>query len=110
MGRFDVSRVPGQARFPLRRFASDEAEEVVKPVAGRPAVEGPHAGRFGSGRVVPLSKRRCFVAVVMQHLSHRGRFLGHDAGEPVKRDSSFGDRARADARVVAAGQQRRSRR
>ena len=71
--RLDRVQVLVQPRFPLRRFAGEEAVEVVEPVAGGPAVERSHRGRLVRRGVVPLAERRRFVAVVVQRLRRWSR-------------------------------------
>ena len=103
--RLDRIEVLVQPRLPLRRLTGEEAVEVVEPVTGGPAVERAHRGGLVGGRVVPLAERRRLVAVVMEHLGQcRGR-LGNDPGVAVEVGCSLGDRAVADAVMVAAGQQ-----
>ncbi len=110
MGRFDGRRVLDQPRFPLRRFAREEAVEVVEAVPGRPAVERTHRRRLVGRRVVPLAEGGRLVAVMPQHLGHRRRSLRDHAGVAIPIHRALGDRAVADALVVAAGEQRRPRR
>ena len=103
--RLDRIQVLVQPGLPLRRFAGEEAVEVVEPVAGGPAVERSHRGRLVRGGVVPLAERRGLVAVVVQRLGDGGGGLGDDPGVTVEVGSPLGDRAVADPVVVPAGQQ-----
>ena len=108
--RLDGVGVLDQPRLPLRGLAGEEAVEVVEAVAGRPAVERAHRRGLVGRRVVPLAERRRLVAVVAQHLGHRRRGLRDHAGVAVPVDRALGDRAVADALVVAPGEQRGARR
>ena len=110
MGRFDGGRVLDQPRFPLRRFAGEEAVEIVEAVPGRPPVERTHRRGLVGRRVVPLAEGGRPVAVVPQDFGHRRRGLRDHAGVAVPVDRAFGDRAVADALVIAPGEQRRPRR
>ena len=110
MGRFDGGRVLDQPRFPLRRFAGEEAVEIVEAVPGRPPVERPHRRGLVGRRVVPLAEGRRPVAVVPQDFGHRRRSLRDHAGVAIPVDRAFGDRAVAHPLVIAPGQQRCARR
>ena len=107
-GGSDAGGVAHQARLVLRRFAGEEAVEVLEAVAGRPVVERAGGGRLLGGRVVPLAERRGAVAVVLQHLGHSGAALRDDAGVAVPVVGQLGDLPVADAVMVAARQQRRA--
>ena len=102
-------RVAHQVRLVLRRFAGEEAVEVLEPVAGRPVVERPLGGGLLGRRVVPLAPGPGVVAVVLEHLGHGRRGLRDGAAEAVPVVGELGDLAVADAGVVPPGQQRRPR-
>ncbi len=106
MRRLDRVVVLGQPRFPLRGLAAEEAVEILEAVAVRPAVLGADRGRLDRRRVVPLAEGGGVVAVVLQHLGDGRGVHRDDAGIAVEGDRALGDGARADARVVAPGQQR----
>lgn len=110
LGRLDRVEVAHQPGLPLRRLAGEEAVEMIEPVAGRPAVFGADGRRFGDRGVVPLAESAGPVAVVAEDLGDGRRRLRDHAGVAVEGDGALGDRAGADARVVAAGEQRRARR
>ena len=103
--RFDRVLVLVQPGLPLRRFAGEEAVEVVEPVAGGPAVERAHRGGLVRGGVVPLPERRGFVAVVVEHLGHGGGRLRDDAGVAVEVGRPLGNGPVTDPVVVPAGQE-----
>ena len=96
-------------RLILRGLAGEEAVEVLEAVAGRPVVERPLARDLFLGRVVPLAPGAGVVAVVLEHFGDGRRGLRDGAAETVEVVGQRGDLAVADARVVAAGQQRRPR-
>ena len=85
---------------------ADEAVEVLKTAAGRPAVE--RAGRAGlpHRHLVALADLRGGVAVEPQRLGQRGLGVGPDRVVSGRGGGQFGDGAHADRVVVAAGQQR----
>ena len=103
--RFDRALVLVQPGLPLRRFAGEEAVEVVEPVAGGPAVKRAHRGGLVRGGVVPLPERRGFVAVVVEHLGHGGGRLRDDAGVSVEVGCPLGNGPVTDPVVVPAGQE-----
>ena len=106
VGRLDGVVVFDQPRFPLRGFTGEEAVEVLKSVAVRPAVLGADRRGLSGGRVVPFAEGRGVVAVLLEHLGDGGGRLGDDAGVAVEGDRTLGDRAGTDAGVVAPGKQR----
>ena len=105
--RLDRNGVLEQARLILRSLARHESVEIVEAVARRPTVERTHRGRFRRRRVVPFAEGRGLVAVVAQHRRNRRGALRDDAGVAVEIERPLRDRARADALVIAPGQQRR---
>ena len=105
VGRLDDVRVLHEAGLPLGGLAGEEPVEVVEAVAGGPVGEGAHRGRLVGRRVVPLAERGGLVAVVAEDLGDGGGRLRHDAGVAVPVDGALGDGARADALVVAPGQE-----
>ena len=101
MRRLDGVVVFDQPRLPLRRFAGEEAVEVLESVAVRPTVLWADRGGLGGGRVVPLAEGGGVVAVVLEHFRDRGGGLGNDPGVTIKRHGALGDGARAHAGMVA---------
>ena len=102
-----------QPRLPLRGLAGQEAVEVVEAdaLAGGPAVERAHRRRLGRPACCATcrTRRSCSrsrpgpSAIVAE-------VFGNHAGIAVPIHRALGDRAGADAMMVAAGQQRRARR
>ena len=109
--RLDRAEVLVQPRLPLRGLAGQKAVEVVEPdaLAGRPAGEGAHRRRLGRRGVVPLAEGGGLVAVGAQHLREGGRGPRDHPGVAVPVHRALGDRAGADALMIAAGQERRAR-
>ena len=107
--RLDRRGVFHKSRLPLRGFAREEAVEIIEAVARGPIGEWPHGGRLVGGRVVPFTKGGGLVAVVLQHLGNRRGSLRNDARVAVPIHRSLGDRAAADALVIASGEQSRTR-
>ena len=108
MRRLDRIEILDQPRLPLRRLAGEEAVEIVEAdtLAGRPERERTHRGRLGGRRVVPLAEGGGVVAVIAEHLGDRRGCPRDDAGIAVPVDGALGDGARADALMIAPGQQR----
>ena len=107
--RLDGGGVLHEARFPLRGFAGEEAVEILEAVARRPIGERPHRRRLVGGRVVPFAEGGGLVAVILQDLGNRRGSHRHDARVAVPIHRALGDRAAADALMVAPGEQRRAR-
>ena len=103
--RLDRVQVLVQPGFPLRRFAGEEAVEVVEPVAGGPAVKRAHRGGLVRGGVVPFPERRGFVAVVVEHFGQGGGGLRDNAGVAVEVGCPLGNGPVTDPVVVPAGQE-----
>ena len=62
LDRIEILVEPGLI---LRCLTGEESIEVIKTMAGGPAVERSHRGRLGSRRVMPLAEGSRPVAVVM---------------------------------------------
>ncbi len=108
--RLDLVHAVIEQRRPLVGLAADEAIELVEAGAGRPAV-GRAGGADLPGRgLVRFSERRRAVAVEPQHLRQRCHAVGALPGLPGKSGGGLGDRAHVVHVVVAAGEQRGSRR
>ena len=105
MRRLDRVEIFVQPGLPLRRFAGEEAIEVVEPVAGGPAVKRAHRGGLVRGGVVPLPKRRGLVAVVVEHFGQGGGRLRNDAGVSVEVGRPLGNGPVTDPVMVPAGQE-----
>ena len=110
MRRLDRNGVLEQARLILRSLARHESVEVVEAVCRRPTIKRTHCGRFRRRRVVPFAEGRGFVAVIAQNRCNCRRGFRDDAGVAVEIERSLRDGARADALVIAPGQERRPRR
>ena len=108
MRRLDRDGVLEQARLILRGLARHESVEIVEAIARGPTVERTHRGRFRRRRVVPFAEGRGLVAVIAQHRRNRRGALRDDAGIAVEIERPLRDRARADALMIAPGQQRRA--
>ena len=104
--RLDGRGVPPQARLVLRGFACDEAIEVVEAQPGRVLVEGAGRRQGRDGRVVPFAEGGRVVAVVAQNARHGGRRARNLADVAVEVVGELGDDARADAVMIASGEQR----
>ncbi|MNV08417.1 hypothetical protein D3C71_988810 [compost metagenome] len=98
--------VAEQLRGELIGLPAHEPVEGLEPLAGGPAVEGPHRAGFPIGGVVPLAERRRGVAVVGQHLGNGGVVIGPHAVVAGEAGGAFGNGAVAGAVMVAPGQQR----
>ena len=98
-----------QTWFPLRRFSGKETIKVIEAIAGWPAILWADGRCFRGGRVMPLAERGSGIAVVPQDLSDRSRFFRNHSCVTIKRNGSFGNRARADSRVIPSGEQAGSR-
>ncbi len=108
--RLDRVEILDEARFPLRCLTREKAVKIVeaKPLAGGPVRERPHRRGFGGRRVVPLTERRRFEAVVTQHLSEGRRSARDHARITVPVERALGDRTVANPVMVAPCQQRRA--
>jgi len=58
-------------RVPLIRLAPDKAIELVEPLVGGPAIEGPRHTGFPRCGFMPLAERAGAVSVESQHLGQR---------------------------------------
>ena len=95
---------------PVARLAAQVSVVALEAAPGRPVPLRRCHVRLVLADDVPLSERVRVVALLSEHLGDRRRLGGNvpvRAGEPRGR---LGDACHPDRRVVAAGQQRRSRR
>ena len=109
--RLDRHRVPVDRRRPLVGLGADEAVEVLEPAAtGGPGVERSHRAGLPHRHLVALAELGGGVAVQLQRLRQRRLVLRPDRAVPGRRRGDLGDPAHADRVMVAARQQRLTRR
>ncbi len=106
--RSDIGGVTNQVGLVLRRFAAEEAIEVIEAVARRPAIEGTRRGCLFGRRVVPFAPRACGIAVVPKHLRGGRAALGHDPGVAVPVVRHLPDLSGPDMMVVPPREERGS--
>ena len=109
--RLDWRRPVVERRVPLVVLAADEPVERLEPTTtGRPGVERTHRRRLPHRHLVALAELRRRVSVQLQR--HRQRRLGVRSQRVVagRGRRRLGDAAHADRVMVAARQQRGSRR
>ncbi len=97
-----------QVGVELVGLALEETVEAVEAPAERPLIEGPGGRALLHAGQVPLADAERGVAVVREHLRHRGRIVGdmpQHVGEP---GAKVGNRPHADRVGRAAGQERRA--
>ena len=98
-------------RIPLVGLAADEAVEVLEATAARrPRVERSHRARLVHRHLMALAELRRRVAVQLERLGQRRRRVGPHAGVARSRRGDLGDATHAHRVVVAARQQRLTRR
>ena len=95
---------------PLVGLAADEAIELVEARARRPAIVRTGDRDFPGRRLVVLAEGGRAVAVHPQDLGQWRHAFGADAGIARKAGGEFHDRARIVDVVIAAGQERGTRR
>ena len=99
-----------EGRRPLVGLGADKAVEVLKTLAGRPAVERPRGAHLPHRRLVHLAVGGRAVAVQPQRLGDGGRAVGADGIVAGRSGGRLGDAAHADGVMVAPGEQRLARR
>ena len=105
-GRLDRIDVLVKPRLPLRSLAGHEAVEVVKAVAGGPAVERAHRGGLIGRRVVPFAEGGGLIAIVAQGFREGGGGFRDHAQIAVPVHGALGNGAVTDALMIAPGQKR----
>ena len=90
----------------LRGFAAQEPVEAVKAQPGGPAVERSRRAGLPRRGQVTFAEHPCGVAVLAEHLSHRGRLPGDDRVEGRVGGRRLGDMTHVHGVVVAAGEHR----
>ena len=109
--RFHRRRALIDRRVPLVGLAADEAVEVLEaPTARGPRVERPHRARLVHRHLMALAELRRRIAVQLERLGQRCRRVGPDAGVARSRRGELGDATHPHRVVVAARQQRLTRR
>ncbi len=99
-----------EAGIVLIRFAADETVEVFEARTGRPLMERSHRAHLPERDLVTFAELRRGVAVQLQDLGDRRFALRPDAVVPRRRRRHLGDRAHPHRMVVAAREQRLTRR
>ena len=97
--------VPEQPRLVLRRFTGDETVEVIESQPCGVLVERTRGGQIGDRGNVPLAKCGAVIPMFRQNAWQgrcRARYLAHVT---IKITGKLGNYARADALVIATGQQ-----
>src|SRR5688572_7864572 len=109
--RLDRCRPFVNRRIPLMRLATDEAIEVLEaPAAGWPRVKWAGRARLPHRHLVTLAKLRRGIAIQLQRPRDRRRGVGNDGAIARRAGGDLRDAAHADAVMVAAREQRGSRR
>ena len=104
--RLDRIEVFVEPRLPLRGLTGEEAVEVVKAVAGGPAVERAHRGGLIGRRVMPFAEGGGLVAVVAQGLGDGGGGFGDHAHIAVPVHGALGNGPGTDVLMITPRQQR----
>src|SRR5271157_1673141 len=102
--------VAEQVRLPLAGVAADEPVEIVEAHSGWPLVERPGLARLIKRRVVVLAEPRGGVPVLLQDGADRAAILLDDRVVPGEPRRCFAHDAITGDVMVAAGDQRRTRR
>ena len=100
-----------ERRVPLIGLAADEPVEVFEAAAARgPGVERTGGARFPDRHLVALAELRRRVAVELQCARKRRHGVRQHGAVARRAGGNLGDAAHADGVVIAAGQQRLTRR
>ena len=110
VGRLDRLGARVERRRPLVGLRTYKAIEILKAIAGRPAVEGSRRAYLPHRCLVHLAIGGRAVAVQPQRLGDGGRGVRADRVVAGRRGGRLGDAAHADRVMVAPGEQRLPRR
>ena len=105
-----VRRLDGRRAFeergrPLIRLRADETVELLKALAGGPAVKRPGGADFPHGRLVHLAEGGRVVTVQAQRVGNGGGAVGTHAGVAGGGGRRLSDAAHAHRMVIASGEQ-----
>src|SRR5580698_9177277 len=110
MRRFYGNGIAKESRIVLVVVSSKKAIEVLKAKTCRPAVEWSRRTYLPDRCVMPLSKCRSAVAVVLQHFGNGGCVLRPQAVVAGKTAGRFGNRTETDLMIVSPREQSSARR
>ena len=108
--RLDRVGILEQPRLPLGRLAGKKSVEIVEAMPVGQRSNGPIDVVWLAGVLCHLPNAAVLYPYWCKHLRDRRRLLRDDAGIAIEVHRALGDGARADALVVAPGQQRGARR